>query len=1135
MKTRSIIPQIYNISEVSENFAYNIETRSSILIDTGASAHILTEHHLFTSFDPDFNIDNCYLELANGSKSSNVILGRGDALVPLYNISDKVCNIKLTSCLYVPSFRRNIMSYYCARQDGLNFDLNTQGEECMYANDGNVFKINTSGNLYILYNITTNTVISRTINDWHRRFGHCNIPDIMKLPQVIDNMHIKRNTDDLKDCEICIRNKFTKHISKIPDARGESAFQSVHVDLNGPIVQPNESEYSYIFGSCCDFSQFISVYLLGRKSDTPEALLKYISDIAPFGKISKLRSDNGGEFSSRIFRQILIDRGIRHETSAPYSPEMLGHIERAWRTLFNSARCLLDDSNVPIVLWPYAIKYAVYTRNRCYQRRIDSTPLEKATNKRPNLTKIQLFGCKCYMYVQHKTKLEPRAKLGVFLGYHENSAAKVVYDPNTDIFHHVKDVKCLDSLYYQRQQQQQQQQQQPNAGNNCSQDASIAAPDCNTAATQGDIEPDGIAQIAAGHDSIIGREIAISPNHNNLDNNIDEQGRDTQCLPYLHTPNVHLSDNSYNLRQRTDIDYSDNYVDLNYGNIFYNTNFKETSQIVESPEDITHSIFNIQLEQNMMSNYNYLAITNTSHTTINVPNSYKQAIKSPEWEHWQRAMDEEIASLRCNNTYTLVTKPHLCDIVGGRWVYSVKQSPDNNLRFKARYVAKGYTQLKGLNYNDTYAPTARMTSIRILMAMVVQSGYHIHHVDVNNAYLNSDIDYLVFMSQPEGYVQDPTLVCKLHKSIYGLKQSAAMWHSTLISFMETQNLKQSVMDPCVFVRNTKSSTLIILIWVDDCIIAASNVNVLNEFKRNFGQAFRIKDLGQIGFFLGMQFEISQNIISINQKLYTQNIIKRFNEQNCKLRSLPCDPSIYELLQTKSPKFENPTQYRELIGSLIYLMTGTRPDISFIVTLLSRYMNKPLNIHMTIARGVLGYLANTLHYDLKYVKTSGTLKLYGYSDSDWASDNDRQSVSGYAFKLNPPSALISWRSGKQNLVATSSCEAEYIALHEATCEALFLRQIYAEFTNSPTQSVPIFVDNQGCICLAKHPSYHKKTRHIDIKFHSIRKYVSNKSISVIYVNTKDNIADICTKALKGPSLRSFSIIRGILPGKIANKR
>ena len=163
------------------------------------------------------------------------------------------------------------------------------------------------------------------------------------------------------------------------------------------------------------------------------------------------------------------------------------------------------------------------------------------------------------------------------------------------------------------------------------------------------------------------------------------------------------------------------------------------------------------------------------------------------------------------------------------------------------------------------------------------------------------------------------------------------------------------------------------------------------------------------------------------------------------------------------------------------------------------------------------------------KSKVSYKFFGYSDSDWASDNnDRQSVSGYAFKCNPLSALVSWRSGKQTLVATSSCEAEYIALHEAVCEALFLRQIFAEFNQANTQNVLIYADNQGCISLAKHPTYHRRTKHIDIRFHAIRKYVSNNSVSIMYIPSRDNLADICTKALRGPNLKSFSIIRGILP-------
>ena len=1128
-----------------------MDQSNSILIDTGATAHILIDKNLFSFFYPNFIKENTYLELADGRLENNLVLGKGDAIIPLHDTSGTPCNIVLHNALYVPSFKHNILSHYHAVKDGLTFHLNSQGRECMHTAAGNIIKVNTKGNLYTLNKVPTNTVISRTAEEWHSRLGHCdvpdimmtapvvinmhikesekstncticntvvsrtaeewhsrlghcNIPDILKLPSIVDNMHIKRAKVP-KECEICIQGKFTRNISRNPDERGTSPFQFVHVDLNGPIVEPNESEFSYVFGAICDYSQFISVYLIGNKSDSPTALLEYMSDIAPYGKISKLRSDMGKEFTSNMFHQILVNKEIRHETSAPYCPAMLGHIERAWRSLFNTARCLLYESGIPISLWPYAVKYAAYVRNRCYQQRIKCTPLEKATNRRPDFSKIELFGGKVYMYVQHKKKLEPRATLGVFLGYHPNSPAKYVYDPDTGAVHQVNDVKFLENMYFK-----------PKLNNTPAIDSEPTSrtTEVNTGTTN------------HGNNGRESEDFPIAT-ENNITQNCDMYGRvgDTPCLTRADTtPDT----NAYNLRRRATVDYQ-YYLNENY---VYNRDFVDPSCFEDLSDETIHSIFNIRLEQNLFSNFNYFSCLNVDHTIINVPNSYKQAMKSPQRKFWIIAMHEEIQSLIRTGTFSCVRRPQNCDIVGGRWVYSVKVDPDGNLRFKARYVAKGYTQIEGLNYNDTYAPTARLTSVRMLISIVVQNDFLIHHVDVNNAYLHSELDYEIYMSQPEGYVQDPNMVWRLNKSIYGLKQSAAMWHSTLLSFMKSQNMTQSICDPCVFRRITKSSTLIVLIWVDDCIIAASDIKTLNAFKRNFGQTFRTKDLGDLSFFLGIQFNIEKNVITMNQKLYIQNILKRFNEYDSKPKSTPCDPSIYEMLKPQSPKLENPTEYRAIVGSLIYLLTGTRPDIAFVVTLLSRFMNKPLKIHMLIARGVLKYLKGTLDFDLKYIKSDTKLAIYGYSDSDYAQDSDRQSVSGYVFKCSPQSALISWRSGKQTLVASSSCEAEYIALHAAVCEALFLRMLYAEFTLKPTQTVHIYVDNMGCICLAKHPSYHNKTKHIDVKFHAIRKYVANKAVSISYISTKDNIADLCTKALRGPALRSFSIIRGILPYRLA---
>ena len=521
----------------------------------------------------------------------------------------------------------------------------------------------------------------------------------------------------------------------------------------------------------------------------------------------------------------------------------------------------------------------------------------------------------------------------------------------------------------------------------------------------------------------------------------------------------------------------------------------------------------------------YVNNFNSCNTIIHVPRTYKQAISSKEAHHWIKAMDDELNKIEANNTWNLEPLPPGREIVGGTWTFKASLDPDGNIEYRARYVAQGFSQSPGIDFKETYAPTAKLQSVRMLNNISAQKQLYMHQADVSSAYLNSDIDHEIYMKQPVGYVKDPNLVCRLNKSIYGLKQSAHLWNNTLINFMKSQNLKQCKLDPCVFMRLSQSETLYVLIWVDDLIIAASSIQTLNNFKANFGAKFKIKDLGPLKWFLGIQFDISENVVSMNQSLYAQNILDRFNMSNCSPRTLPCDPSVYTLLKEESEPLADATKYRELVGSLIYLMTGTRPDLAFVVTLLSRFMHKPTEMHMKIATGVLRYIKHTINYDLKYVRSKEPLKIVGYSDSDFASDSDRRSFSGYGFKLNENSALISWRSCKQNLIATSTCEAEYISLHEATNEALYLRQFYAELTMQPLQTVTIFGDNQGAICLTEHQHCHKRTKHISVKYHATRDYVAKKYVNITYIPSSQNIADIFTKPLPGPKLKSFKIIRG----------
>ena len=1042
-----------------------------VLLDTGASVHIICDKNLFSKLDKSFNKETSFLEMADGSKTNNVIEGKGTVKIPVQDISGNNINITLKDALYVPTFNKNIISINLAIRDGHQFHFNNLGNECMLSNKGNVVKINSRGSLYFLNHLSFKKTITRSIKDWHTLLGHPNYFDLSKLPACTLNMDF--NKDKVPShCDTCLKAKFNREISKVTYERGSRPFEKVHMDLSGPISQENILGTKYILGAVCDYSQFLLVYNINTKADSCKALRLFLAQTSKFGKPVSIRSDFGGEFINDEFNDILISNQINHEHSAPYCPWTNGRIERQWATLWNVTRCLIYDSNIPDLLWPFAVKYACFLRNRTYQQRIQCTPIQMATQNKPDMNKILLFGSKCYYYnTDTKTKLDQRGLEGVFIGYDDKSSCKLIFDPVTHDIKRKLLVKSLNVPYFVNKTE--------------------SNLDYIPIIDDSEVEPQN-------------EDIPVNINTNNSENSNNENST------------------HYNLRNRSNVSYAENFCHFD----------TEHANYTKSNDPLLHANSNIFDEDNLNDYYLsdrdlYVCFT-VNNTKIYLPTTYKQALLSPDRNKWEKAMDKEYDALILNETWELVPLPPGKEIIGGRWHYQLKPDQDNVVLFKARYIAQGYTQRMGLNFIDTYAPTAKFTSMRILSNDSAQDALLLHHADVVTAYLNAEIDFdEVYVRQPPGYIQNPNLVCKLRKAIYGLKQAANRWHLTIVEFMESQNLVATVMDPCVFVRKSESSTLIILLWVDDLIIAASDQKTLNDFKTNFAQRFKIKDLGPLTWFLGIQFKVCKDSVSLDQSLYVKTLLSRFNANDMTPCSIPCDPSIYELLREPSPLLENPTVYREMVGSYIYLMTATRPDLAYIVTLLSRFMQKPTKMHLKIARGVLRYLKATIDHKLTYVKSEDPLKIVGHSDSDWASDNDFQSISGYVFKLNENSALISWRSGKQSLVAASSTEAEYIALFHACSEALFLRQLIGEMHNTKPQTVQIFGDNIGSIKLADHQAYHKKSRHINIKFHFIRNYVANKSIKITYIPSKMNMADMCTKPVKSPNIKNFESIRGKL--------
>ena len=484
-------------------------------------------------------------------------------------------------------------------------------------------------------------------------------------------------------------------------------------------------------------------------------------------------------------------------------------------------------------------------------------------------------------------------------------------------------------------------------------------------------------------------------------------------------------------------------------------------------------------------------------------------------------MKEEMKCLEENDTFDLVELPPGKHTVGGRWVYAIKPGADQDL-YKARYVAKGFSQTYGVDYFSTFAPTTRLSTIRMVIQIAVQCDYIIHQMDVKSAYLNAPIDCEVYMEQPKGFERvsedGKKYVCRLRKSLYGLKQSASNWRDVIHQFFLENKCSQSEADPCIFLMNTEIGKLIYVIWVDDIIIASDSEKMMDHGKTILKKRFKMKDMGCISRFLGINF--TRNIdgsITMDQKQYLQSILEKCGMEDCNPRSTPCElkPDTYY----EDDSIVNEPEYRTIVGSLVYAMTCTRPDLSFIVSKLSQHLSRPTEGDWTLLKQVLRYIKGTMNYSLCFTKSISPMKIVGYSDSDWAScSEDRRSITGYYFRLNDEGPAISWKSRKQQTVALSTCEAEYMALCESSQEAVYLNRVFNDLVTDreaeavKDEPIQIYGDNRGSIDIVKNPVKHNRTKHIDIRYHFIRELNQAKVITVNHVASDDNIADVLTKPL-----------------------
>ena len=406
-----------------------------LLVDTGATTHIVRERSKFIQFDNSFVPEEHTIELADGSKS-HAAVQRGVAVMHFQDNTGRTCSAKLKHALYVPSYPCDIFSVHQSVQNGSSV-LFEDDRTVLKTKDGTVFDINKMGKLYYLPTVQSSDHMcafkekSVTLKQFHQMMGHCNQDDLIKLENICEGIKIKGPKDRFF-CDVCTKGKQAHAaINTAPDDRAKAPLQMVHSDLAGPITPTAKGGFRYAICFVDDYSGFVCHYFLRNKSDATRATAQFLADVSAIVTVKVLRTDNGGEYTSNEFKDLLVKHAIKHEMSAPHTPSQNGTAERWWRTGFDMVRCVLLASGLPKSLWTYALRNSDYTRNRCYQKRTGSTPYEMFLGKRPNLKNMVPFGTPCYVLEENTKKLDDRSQMGHFIGHDRESPAYLIYDKHS--------------------------------------------------------------------------------------------------------------------------------------------------------------------------------------------------------------------------------------------------------------------------------------------------------------------------------------------------------------------------------------------------------------------------------------------------------------------------------------------------------------------------------------------------------------------------------------------------------------------------------------------------------------------------------------------------------------------------------
>ncbi|KAI3721795.1 hypothetical protein L2E82_32813 [Cichorium intybus] len=1016
-------------------------------LDSACSNHMTGDRSKFKELDESFR---SHVRL--GDDNQLKIEGKGTAEISVGNNKKLIKEVQ-----FAPNLAHNLLSVGQLIQSGylVIFD----DDRCTVKNKGNgrvltCAYMSTNRMFAVDFSKETETaMVSKSLTEdelWHQRYGHLHIQglQLLKNKQMVDDLPVIKSLE--KVCESCMAGKQSRKSFPVEKAkRADDILEIVHADLWGPMRTESLAGSKYFLLFTDDFSRMSWVYFLKYKSESFEYFRKFKALVEKqSGKALKvLRTDRGGEFTSKEFDAFCDEQGIKRQLTAPYTPEQNGVAERKNRTVGEMARSMLQQKGMPDSFWAEGVAVAVYILNISPTKAVwNQTPYEAWSGNKPSVSHLRIFGCICHVLVTSaRQKLDSKSQKHIFIGYCSKSKAYRLYDPLTGNIIISRNVVFDEAATWDWK-------------------------------SEGKNIP---SQVEFEEDQSTGT---------NVEPERGESERTTVDTPEtVSSPSAPTSpEESVNLRRST------------RGQI-------PRRRFEIEGEDISSLVL-----------------------FAGDPITVKEAM---EKEEWRTAMKEELSAIQRNQTWEMVDLPHGKNLISLKWIFKTKYMADGSIqKHKARLVVRGFTQQPGIDYEETFSPVARFETVRIILAVAAQEQWKLHQFDVKSAFLNGELKEEVYVSQPPGFESntEPHKVFRLRKALYGLKQAPRAWYSKIDNFFNKNGFQRSQNEPTLYIKREGTDNLLIVsLYVDDMIYTGSSIRLIHEFQESMKKMFDMTDLGELQYFLGLEITQTKKGIFMSQKKYVEDTLKRFNMQGCKIASTPMN--INEKLRSEDETgLTDASVYRSLVGRLIYL-THSRPDICFAVGVLSRFMHRPTRHHFGAAKRVPHYLAGTREYGIWFCE-SKDFGLKGYTDSDWAgSMDDMRSTSGNCFILGK--SAVSWSSKKQNSVALSSTEAEYVAAAAASCQAVWLRRILTDLGYEQVTATNIKCDNRSAVMLARNPVHHSRTKHIDIKHHFIRELVATEEIQLEECRTDEQVADVLTKSLPQAKHEEFSVKMGVVNARM----